>query len=65
MLLLKIRNAGELLWESLDRQERLVAFYALGWAALMVALALHRSSRERLKRELVDELTGGARGSRD
>lgn len=56
LLLVKARNAGELFWESLDSQERIMVLYFLGYVALTVALAVQRASRERLKAELRNEL---------
>lgn len=56
LVLIKARNAGELFWESLDSQERVMVLYFLGYLMLTVALALQRASRERLKAELREEL---------
>lgn len=61
LLLVKARNAGELFWESLDSQERIMVLYFLGYLMLTVALAVQRASRERLKAELREEMV--ARGS--
>lgn len=58
MLLTKIRNGAELTWDSLDGQERKVILYVLAYAALSLFFAWQRSSRERLKRELREEISG-------
>lgn len=64
MVLVKIRNAAELLWDSLDSQERLLVGYVVGYVALLVFCAYARRSRENLKRELMAELaaTGASDG---
>lgn len=58
----KIANAGELLWDSLDSQERTVLLYLAGYLLLMVAAGLRRRSRDNLKRELRDELEAATVG---
>ena len=61
MLLVKVRNAAELLWESLDSRERAVVAYAAAWAAFAIALSLRQRSREKLRREIVEEIAGASR----
>ena len=61
MLLVKVRNAGELLWDSLDGRERIMLAYGVAWLALLVTFTAQRRSRERFRQSIVDELTG-ARG---
>lgn len=63
MLLTKIRNAAELLWDSLDSQERQVLVYFLAYIAFTALVAWQHGSRERLKRELREEIAahGAAR----
>jgi hypothetical protein len=58
MLLVKIRNAAELGWESLDSQERMLVVYAGAWVVLMLCLRARQVGRERLKAELREELAG-------
>lgn len=59
MLLIKVRNAAELLWDSLDAQERQVVLYFAFYMLVSIVAALQHSSRERMKRELREELTRG------
>lgn len=61
LLLVKIRNAGELLWESLDTQERILLAYLLATVAVSVLGSAQRRSREKLKQELREEILGGLR----
>lgn len=49
-------------WAALDERERMVVLYALGYLAVTVLALAHRSSRERLKRELRAELAGADAG---
>ncbi len=60
MLLVKLRNAGELLWDSLDSRERMVVAYAAAWVGFAVALSLRQRSRARLRDEIVEELRHGS-----
>lgn len=60
MLLTKIRNATELLWDSLDSQERQVLAYLVAYAVFTALIAWQHGSRERLKREIREELHGAA-----
>lgn len=55
----KIANASELLWESLDSRERMMLLYAGAWCLLMFALTMQRRSRERFRRNLLDEMNRG------
>ena len=57
MLLVKIRNGLELTWDSLDSQERQVILYLVCYLVLVAVTALQRASRERLKRELREEMS--------
>jgi hypothetical protein len=58
MLLIKVRNAAELLWDSLDSRERMLVVYAGAWLVFMTLLSAQRKSRDRLRREIVEELSG-------
>ena len=60
MLLIKVRNALELLWDSLDSEERRMLAYAVGYLVVTLVVAYQRSSRDRLVRELREELRGEA-----
>lgn len=61
MLLVKVKNAGELLWDSLDAQERMILAYAAAWCLFSLMLAAQRRARARLKAELVEELADSGR----
>ena len=63
MLLTKIRNGVELTWDSLDTQERQVVLYFVVYTLVTVVATLARASRERLKRELREEINGTAAGA--
>lgn len=56
MLLIKLRNAAELLWDSLDAEERQVMLYALVWFAISVVAAVRRAQRDSFKREVLAEV---------
>jgi ABC-type branched-subunit amino acid transport system substrate-binding protein len=56
LLVVKARNALELFWDSLDAQERQVVAYMAVYMLVAAVTALQRVSRERLKRELREEL---------
>lgn len=56
MLLTKIRNAAELCWDSLDSQERQVLLYLAAYVLFTAWAAWSHGSRERLKRELREEI---------
>lgn len=60
MLLTKIRNAAELCWESLDSQERQVLIYVAAYIVFTAWAAWQHGSRERLKRELREEIAHAA-----
>lgn len=60
LLLVKTKNAMELFWESLDAQERQIVLYFVVYLCVSALTVLQRLSRERLKRELREELTRGA-----
>ena len=60
MLLIKVRNAAELLWDSLDAQERQVVLYFAVYTLVSIVAALQHASRERMKRELREEMRLGA-----
>ena len=55
----KVANASELLWESLDSRERMMVIYAGVWVMVLGLLSLQRRSRERFRRELLDEVHHG------
>lgn len=59
MIVRKMANAGELLWDSLDHRERVLVAYAAAWVLLLAVFAVQRRSRERFRRELLAELTTG------
>jgi hypothetical protein len=63
VLLTKIRNGVELTWDSLDQQERQVVLYFVVYTLVTLFAAAARASRERLKRELREELHSGAASS--
>lgn len=63
MLLIKVRNSVELFWDSLDAQERQMVLYFAAYALVTLLAALQRISRERLKRELREEISGASAGS--
>lgn len=56
MLLVKLRNGLELTWDSLDTGERRLVVYALCYLAVSLLLARRGAARERLKREIMEEL---------
>lgn len=56
LLARKVLNAAELLWDSLDEQERLIVMYGLAWVVVTSLAVLQRRSREHFKRELLDEM---------
>ena len=57
---MKLKNGLELTWESLDSQERMVMLYAACWLLVTLVTAVARGSRERMRREIVEELRGGS-----
>ena len=59
LILVKLKNAGELLWESLDTQERVLLGYLVLSLVVTLAGSAQRKSRDRLKRELLEELRHG------
>lgn len=61
MLVRKAANAAELFWSSLNEDERRLVVYGLAWVAASVAAMVARANRDRIKREIVEELTAGAR----
>lgn len=64
LLLVKIKNAGELLWDSLDSQERIIFAYCLASLIVYLASAVSRGrSNDRLVRDVRDELEA-SRGAR-
>lgn len=60
MIITKVKNAAELLWESLDSQERQVLLYGLAYLLVTALSVLQQTSRERLKRELREEIAAHA-----
>lgn len=64
MLLVKLRNAADLLWDSLDGQERFVLVYTLLSLAFALLVRARQVEREQLKRELLDELQAADDGRR-
>jgi len=59
LILVKVKNALELLWESLDTQERVLLGYLLLSVAVTVAGSAQKKSRARLKQEILEELQHG------
>ena len=57
-LLSKFADAGSMLWQALDERERALVLYAGAWVLFAVAAAMARRSRERLRREILEELDG-------
>lgn len=53
LLLVKVRNAGELLWDSLDTQERLVLCYVVVSLLVSLCAAIGKATRERVSDEVV------------
>lgn len=60
LLVVKFRNAAELFWDSLDTQERQIVLYFLVYLCVSTLAMMQRLSREKLKRELREEITRGA-----
>lgn len=56
LILVKIRNAAELLWDSLDTQERVIVAYIVGSLAVSLLAAHQRKARAQLKEELIAEV---------
>lgn len=57
LLLVKIKNAGELLWDSLDSQERIIFAYCLLSIIFYLARVINGSrSHDRLIVDVRDEL---------
>lgn len=63
LLARKLYNAGDLFWESLDSQERMLVLYLVGSMLLSLTMALARRRHERLVRELRAELAAGPDGA--
>jgi hypothetical protein len=63
VLLTKLRNGLELTWDSLDAQERQVVLYFVVYTLVTLFAAVARASRERLKRELREEIASGSTGA--
>ena len=61
MLLVKFRNAAELFWDSLDSEEkRLLVIYG-AYLVASVVLSMQGRARDKMKRELLEELRGDAK----
>lgn len=56
----KFRDAGEMLWLNLDSREKAMLGFAAFYLTLTLLALLRDSSRERLKRELREELAADA-----
>jgi hypothetical protein len=52
----KFVDAASMFWQALDERERMMLAYFGGYIVLSACLAIQRASRERLKRELRDEM---------
>lgn len=50
--MVKVRNAAELLWDSLDESERRVVIYGLVYGLVAVVSVVQRRASERRAREL-------------
>lgn len=57
----KLRDAGSMFWSALDEQQRRVVLYVGAYVALTALIAWQHGSREKLKRELREEIHAGAR----
>jgi ABC-type nitrate/sulfonate/bicarbonate transport system permease component len=62
LILVKFKNAAELLWDSLDTQERMILAYIVGSVLVSVIASASSRSRERLKDELRSEIEESIRG---
>lgn len=58
-LVAKLTDAASMFWLSLDQRERVMIGYAAAWVALVVFAGARRRDRDRLKRELLEELVAG------
>lgn len=61
MIVRKTLNAAELFWSSLDEDERMVVVYGLVWVVVSALAVAGRASRDRLRRDIIEELTYGDR----
>lgn len=59
MLLVKIRNSGQLFWETLDAEERRVIVYLAVYLGVTLLLGARTRMREQLKAEIREELRAG------
>lgn len=60
LIVVKIKNAVELLWESLDSQERQVVLYFALYVLVSLLAAFREADRSKLKRELREEFLDAA-----
>jgi streptomycin 6-kinase len=56
----KLTDALSMFWQALDDEERRVVIYLAAYTLASVALTMQRGSRERMKRELREEMLRGA-----
>lgn len=54
LILVKIRNAGELFWDSLDSQERMLLLLTAAYLLAAVAAGMAARSKERRRQEIRD-----------
>lgn len=59
----KLSDAALMFWQACDERERRIVVYAAAYLVVTVAITMQRGSRERLRRELREELLHGAHAS--
>jgi len=60
----KLVDAASMFWQSLDERERMVVAYGAAWLVLVLVAGAAQRQRERLKAELLEELTADGGRSR-
>lgn len=58
-MLAKFADAGHMLWLNLDEREKMMLLYLLGFVCLTVVARISQGSRDRLRREIMEELRDG------
>ena len=61
LLLVKFKNAAELLWDSLDAQEKAILAYLAASLLVSVYGRAAKANRERIKAELIEEVMARGR----
>ncbi len=56
LLLVKVKNAAGLLWDSLDQEERRALMYVTAWLLLTSLAALAKASEKQLVGKVADEV---------